>query len=170
MKAYPHLNLTLILILLFFFPFILKLKHSSLEIYPAIIFPSGASVIKTENDIKTTYSYELYGYQDSLVVMDKSIFLNGIPMKYFHSMLQGSFGLGEFKNEIQLFNSFSFVERNYPTESSLTATTEWLKARLLDQNMKDSIFVLRFYELEYDLVNRNIKSKTLQNESFFKLD
>lgn len=91
-------------------------------------------------------------------------------MKYFHSLVQGSFGLHEFRNEIKLFNLITFNERNHLTESSLITTKEWLKARLIEQNMKDSIFVLRQYELEYDLVNRNIKSKTLQNENIFKLD
>ncbi|MDX5477357.1 MAG: hypothetical protein LPJ98_02775 [Cyclobacteriaceae bacterium] len=91
-------------------------------------------------------------------------------MKYFHSMIQGSFGLYDFKNEVQLLNSITFVERNHLSELSLAATQEWLKSRLIEQNMKDSIFVLRLYELEYDLINKNIKSKTLKNENFFKLD
>jgi hypothetical protein len=171
MKSYRFTILTLFLGVFFSLPFKLKLVNSSLEIYPAIIFPSGASLVKTENNTKTVYVYELYGFRDSLEIIDKIQFLNGIPMKYFHSIIQGGFGLGEFKNEIKLFNgTASFTERNYPSESSISATRKWLKERLIDQDMKDSVFVLRQYEIEYDLTEKNITSKTVINENVFNLD
>lgn len=172
MRKYPFITLTAALLFFLVVPFILKLKDPRLEIFPAVIFPSGAGKIEIEKDFFQPSYLELYAYHnDAFVRMDKKKFLGGIPIHYFFTIENSNFGLEEYVEEFKLYKPpVNFRIKNTFTPSSVAETKTWLKKQLREQGMKDSVFMVRHYHIKYNVQTGAVEKKDLYYEKIYHLD
>ncbi len=171
MRKYPFLLLSISLLLFLGVPFILKLKDPRLEIYPAVIFPSGEGKVKTNQEQYKVFSIELYGYKNGLAKIDKKKFLQRVPVQYLYTIVEGNFGLEEYAEEFKLYKPpVKFTLRNNFSQETLKITKSWLRERLREQQMNDSAFVLRQYLNTYNVTTKLAESKEILDEKIFKLN
>ncbi|MEX2336426.1 MAG: hypothetical protein WD555_04055 [Fulvivirga sp.] len=171
MRKYPFLILTVGLLLFLVAPFILKLKDPRLEMYPAVIFPSGAGKVQIDQDKHQISSMELYGYKNEPVKIDKKKFLKNIPDQYLYTIREGNFGLEEYFDEFKLYKPpIKFTIQNNVAPKTLAETKAWIKARLREQQLADSAFMIRQYRITYNTRTKMIVSKEKIDEKIFKLD
>lgn len=170
MRNYPYLILSLILILVLGIPFILKLKDPRLEIYPAVIFPSGDNIVKTSNSKVSFYQYELYAYNPVLRKIDKDELLGNIPVQYFYPIYEGHFGLEKYSEEFKLYKPpISFRIQNNYSSHSVEETKNWLKKRLRNSGYSDSVFMVKVFKSTFNLKSQSLESKNEVNEKVFRL-
>lgn len=170
MNKYFYTILSLVLVILLFVPFMLKLKDSRLEIYPAVIFPSGAGLVNNEEQLIIIHHFDFYGYKDDLVLIDKNRFFGDIPIWYSYAILEGKFGLEKYINEFKLYKPpIKFQIRNNFTAASVQETKKWIREQLREQNFKDSLLIVKNYRLKYNLETQTLHSKEVVNEQIFKL-
>ncbi len=153
-------------------PFILKLKDSRLEAYPAIIFPSGASKVNIDKKTFSFTSIEILGYrEDSISRIPIKNFLGSIPPQYIYVISEANFGLSPFQQKFKLYTPpIEFLVTNKNTPSKRKNTSLWIQERLRTQGLNESIFILRQYEKVYNLDTHTITSKKLRNEKVYRLD
>jgi hypothetical protein len=76
-------------------PFIIKLRYGEpLEVYPSIILPSGAYLVKIKNDTLNIYYSKIYvkNSQSQWVVVNVEDILKPIPVQYFYTLSANNFG------------------------------------------------------------------------------
>lgn len=162
--------LTFVLFLVLWGPFILKLKDPRLEMYPAIIFPSGAGVVKTQLDFLTAKKYEIYGCKNDPVEISKKEFFGDIPVWYFHAVLQGNFGLERYSEKFKLYKPpIQFEIKNTFTTESVSETKKWLRTRLQELGFEDSSLILRQYEMIYNVKTKKLETERIVNEKVYDL-
>lgn len=151
-------------------PFALKSLQPGLEIYPAIIFPAGAEKLNLKDETRSFQNYELYGYKDTLQIIEWKKFLGEIPGQYYHSLIKGNFGLESYSNEFEIpFTQIKVAEKNYLNEKKIEEAKDWIKARLLEQGFSDSIFIVRKIQKNYNINSRKLENQTLIYEKTFRL-
>lgn len=171
MKKYSFIILTILLATFLFFPFVLKLRNPGLEIYPAIIFPSGAGTFKKTTEVITIPIFELYGYKDGLKQIEFGQYFKNVPGQYFSTLRAGNFGLEKFEGVRKLYTpEITFNVRNDFDQSKLHDAQQWFKDRLWEHDLEDSLFILREYKLEYNINTQTLVNKTLVNEKLFDLN
>lgn len=100
MAQFKYTIITLILIIVLGLPFILRLKHPRMEPYPAILYPSGATLIKTNDNTVSFFSVEL---SDSTKVYNTEELLNPIPVHFLFEFGETGYGLRKFSSEFKLY-------------------------------------------------------------------
>ena len=170
-KNYGYILLTIILSLILIIPFVLKLRNPGLEIYPGIIFPSGAGTFKKTTEIVTIPTFEVYGCKNGIKQVKFSQFFKNVPGQYFSTLRSGNFGLEKFEGVRKIYTpEISFKVENDFNQSNLKKAQYWFKERLREQNMQDSIFILREYKIDYNINTKNVVSKKLVDERIFDLN
>ncbi|WP_339926344.1 hypothetical protein [uncultured Cyclobacterium sp.] len=169
-SKFQNTKQAIIISLILFIPFTIKSLEPGLEIYPAIIFPAGASTLNVQDEFRTFERYEVYGLNDSLVKLNTQTLLKNIPSHYFHSVLKGNFGLEPYKNTFLIpFTIKEVFEGNNLNPEKVKASKLWLSTNLNDAGYTDSIFVLRKIKKKYNLNRKQIESETLIYEKTFPL-
>ncbi|MEM9680656.1 MAG: hypothetical protein AAF901_10065 [Bacteroidota bacterium] len=171
MKTYKATILFLMVSLMLGVPFALKLISGSLEMYPAVIFPSGASVVKTENGTTSFHSIELWGYKNNIPSkLDTDQFLNPIPNWYLPKIVEGHFGLKPYRKELQHgLIPFIIKTENDTSESALEETKAWIRGRLKAQGFDDSGFMVRTYLISYSIETKAMVSTSIINETVYEI-
>jgi hypothetical protein len=151
-------------------PFGIKSLQSGLEIYPAIIFPAGAEKLNIKDEIRSFQNYELYGYKDTLQIIDWKLFLGEVPGQYFHSIIKGNFGLESYSHEFEIpFTQIKVSEKNYLNDKKIKEAKDWIKARLLEQGFSDSTFIVRKIQKNYNTNSKKLENQTIIYEKTFRL-
>ncbi|GAB3006265.1 hypothetical protein GCM10027284_25220 [Cyclobacterium sediminis] len=170
-SKFQNTKQAIIIFLILFIPFTIKSLEPGLEIYPAIIFPTGASTLNVQNEFRTFEKYELFALKDSLVALNSQILLKNIPSQYFHSIIKGNFGLEPYQNFFQFpFSSWKIIEGNDLNQEKKKATKSWLRTNLNEAGYSDSIFVLRKIQIKYNLYQKQIASDTIIYEKTYYLN
>jgi hypothetical protein len=166
---YTLLSITLAIIL--FSPFVLKTLQPGLEIYPAIIFPAGAELLRANNEIRSFQSYEFFAFKDSLIRIDAKKLFTGIPTQYTHSIIKGNLGLEPYNNKFKIpFSNLYLEEKNYLTEKKITDVKLWLKRQLISQGFSDSVLVVKKVQKDYNLKTKNLTLQSIVHEKVFDLN
>lgn len=168
---FQNIKQATIISLILFIPFTIKSLEPGLEIYPAIIFPAGASTLNVQDEFRTFESYEIYGLNDSLVKLNSQTLLKNIPRHYFHSVLKGNFGLEPYKNSFLFpFTKKEIFEGNNLNQVKAKASKLWFRTNLKEAGYSDSIFVLRKIQKKYNLNSKQLESEILIYEKTFNLN
>lgn len=169
-SKFQNTKQAILIFLILFIPFTIKSLEPGLEIYPAIIFPTGASTLNVQNEFRTFERYELYALKDSLVKLNSQTLLKNIPTQYFHSIIKGNFGLEPYKNFFLIpFTKKKIFEENNLKPEKVKATKLWLRTNLYEAGYSDSIFVLKRIQMKYNLNRKQIESDTIIYEKTYYL-
>jgi len=172
MRKYPYTLLTFFLAVFLLFPFVLKLRNPGLEIYPAVILPSGAGLASNNLKILTITSRNFYGIGDGMELkkIDERLFFKGIPTHYIPYIQAAGFGLEKYIGESKMYTPpIKFQVRNNFTDETYNTTKKWFRRKLREQRMEDSVFYIRKYKYEYNIETQETGSKTLIDEEVFKV-
>ena len=162
-----YILLTIFLSIFLFVPFILKSYNHNFEIYPSIIMPSGASLVKKTGSINFT-SYELYGKKDGrLYKIDIKKFLEPIPAQYFYAMRKSEFGFEPTSEEFDFLNyGLTFRTYNRFDSGELKTTQNFYRNKLQKLNFDDSLFIYREY---LNTIENSKVLKSLLYEKYYKI-
>lgn len=171
MKNYKYVLVTFGLLVFLLVPFILRNKHHWLELYPAVLLPSGAGKINTANGYVTFGEHNLWGYRKNVLQkIEITDFLGDIPVQNFHPIAEGNFGLAKLERKFKLYKPpITFEAGNKVTHESLAATREWIKERLRGLGYEDSVLVYRKYRSRFDIKNQDLIGQELVDEKIFEL-
>ena len=166
-KNYNYIVGTVVLFLFLFVPFGLKLKDQKLEAYPAIIMPSGASIIK-KGDSVNYWTYEMYAKKNgSLERMSIKEFLDPIPEWYVNHISLSNFGLKAYTEEFKLYKPpVKFINYNRFSEVELPSTKRRYRERLATLGFDDSVFMYRRYKIQ---AKDTARRKYLKREDIYQL-
>jgi hypothetical protein len=168
---YPYTLTFFLLILVLFIPFLLRFKEPRLEIYPAILFPTGAELLKINDGSRFFQTYEIFGLKDTLAPLNKSEWMGEIPKQYYNYILKGNLGLEPYSSHFNfLIPSLKFEEKNYLDEASITETMTFFKNKLTEQGFKDSVLVVKSFKKKYSIESKQLQSQELIYEKTFILN
>ncbi|ESA36269.1 hypothetical protein N836_07970 [Leptolyngbya sp. Heron Island J] len=136
------LVLRLIILLGLILPFLLREVSNSLEPYPAVLQPSGATKISTSEGVLRFYKTELLaiGNDGTEQFLDPRQFFNTIPHQYWTHIARNGFGLSQPKSRsfsvgIWTLSATTILEAS-PEER--IAALDWMKARLIELEMPET--------------------------------
>lgn len=152
-------------------PFLLKLKRSRLEIYPAVILPAGSGTLNMDRNTFSINTSEVYVKKgDEWIEIEKEDFLHPIPSHFYSAIKQGNFGLKKYSYQLQIAKiPFIFKTENNHNSEAKDETAKWYKERLSNNGFKDSFFIIRDYKILFNLDSRKLQSKDLINEEVIRL-
>ena len=129
------LVLRLIILLGLILPFLLREVSNSLEPYPAVLQPSGATKISTTEGVLRFYKTELLAisHDGTEHPLDPRQFFHTIPNQYWTHIARNGFGLSQPKSRsfsigIWTISATTILEAS-PKEK--TAALDWMNARLI---------------------------------------
>ena len=166
-ENYNYIILTVGLIFFLLIPFVLKLKDQRLEVFPAVIMPSGAGLINKKDSITFT-TYELYGKRkDSIERIEIKEFLKPIPEWYINHISESNFGLEPFSQEFKLYKSpIKFVNFNRYSEKEVEKAKTFYQEKLVKLGYDDSLLIFRNYKIQ---LKDSVKNKILIHEKYYRL-
>lgn len=171
---YPNIAKSILLATFLLIPFLFRFVNSSFEMYPAILFPSGASIVNTKDTLLVFNKYELFGI-DSLSNNKKQLnpkrFLDPIPMHYWTRISTYDFGLDSLrlrKVSINRLNLHFEDELYFPTPQ-VENTKKWLREKLKKQSCYDSLFYITTSQVFFDQFNGKIDSSIIISEKNIQL-
>ncbi|MDA0347775.1 MAG: hypothetical protein O3C43_06905 [Verrucomicrobia bacterium] len=130
-------------------PFLFRWISDSYEIYPSVLFPSGAQWYELKDGYYEFVYFEISGIDretGSFKRLDPTTFIDPIPYHFLFDLVQNEFGLNPdhksmdhlryFQNRIRLkFATF--------TDSDRAETRQWLSERLLKAGCSNEEIRLR---------------------------
>ena len=135
------LGLRLLILLGLLCPFLLREASNSLEPYPAVLQPSGATKISASDGILRFSRTELIAisHAGTEQPLDPREFFDVIPNQYWSHIARNGFGLGEAKTRsvslgIWTLSATTILEAS-PTERK--AALDWMTTRLQRLGMSD---------------------------------
>lgn len=167
------LRFTLILLIILFIPFLLRIFL--FEPYPAILLPSGPTIMEKKNneisiDYKTMYGFKINKQKE----IDAISFIQPIFPQYFISIVNYDFGLNDslvinskrtgFLKKINLIqNVASYKSERY------SSSVQWLKQKLRNQDLDTTQFKVVTYTVTISLATGKAVSTHIKNEKLFTL-
>lgn len=147
--AYKHIVGSGMLAVVLDLPFDLKLLSKSLEVYPSVVAPAGANVVKTDGGCYDFLRPEILGFDLSSndwrpLANDEFIF--PVPVHFLPELMRNEFGFNpELKTVERVRGGYPLVRRKYVrwTESEREGTRAWLRSRLRRLGCDESRLLLR---------------------------
>lgn len=174
---YKHIAGASALALVLGAPFALKTVAPALEPYPAIIYPAGAGVVDTRENLLRSSRVELVGFdpasgQEQIVEIQP--FLSPIPVQYFRDLTSREFGLQE---NLSLEIDFRIlplktrtVVRRPITPEARDEAREWLRGRLDKAGLDPHRLLIRTSSLVIDARSGAELERKVTNEKNLGLD
>lgn len=163
---YKYIFFTLLLIFVLGIPFYLKQKDARLEIFPAIIFPSGAGLVKLDKEWKSS-SLEIWIFKNSWKKITVEDFLDEIPPWFIYTLTDRKFGLKPLNEQFRVSHipfTFNFGEI-YSNEKNDNQVRVWLRKKLEAQGATKMIFKIKRLNIVFNK-KMQIQRKELVNETF----
>lgn len=180
MNYYPNLSLSLILASTLVSPFVLKTFHPYLELYPAILLPSGAGRVNIDKETISFGRISLWGKNkdnDNWKRIDIETFLAPIPPHYFSSIVRNSFGLNlatkELKDLPEEFHS-SVTKKNIlrekVTPDEVKLSKQWLQNKLVQSGYAPDEVMVTTEKVNFDRKTEQITKSNRVYEEILRLD
>ena len=174
MKPLFSLKFTLFLSVALFLPFFIKLVNPKLELYPAIILPSGAGKIDLKEQGIEVQNLSIYGYntQGKLQKIDAVSFLAPIPRQYLYGIAGTEFGLStQTIDEIKIrgLEARIQVKRRQISLEKQKLAKVWLSNQLSELGLSSSSILIRYEVKKIDLDNGKEISVEINNEKNISL-
>ncbi|WP_299228854.1 hypothetical protein [uncultured Psychroserpens sp.] len=148
----------------------MRLKADKLEIYPAIIFPSGATIVETSNDTVTTRNIEVWAIKNGWQKIETRKFMGTIPHWYFGAISQTHFGLKKFNKKVNLpLINQKLIWKNTYNDASVSESKDWIKERLAILGYKKDSFAIKHFTIKYSISQKKIINKELIKEKLYGL-
>ena len=138
-------------------PFLITEFSSDLEPYPAVLQPSGAYTISTDDNMLTFSKTQLIAQSPdgSELVVDTDAFMGAIPHHFWTRIADARFGLAHEAQQTSFLKLYPFLRRQESDKASSEArqaTLDWIQERLLDQGIDEaSTLVVRYITLSFDI-------------------
>ena len=174
MKPLFSLKFTIFLSAALFLPFFIKLVNPKLELYPAIILPSGAGKIDLKEKSIEVQNLSIYGYntQGKLQKIDVVNFLAPIPRQYLYGIAETEFGLStQTVDEIKIRGLEKRIEvkRRLISLEKQKLAKAWLSKQLGELGLSTSSILIRYEVKKLDLDNGKEISVKINNEKNISL-
>ncbi len=172
--VYPNLIKFLLLSFILVVPFLLRFINTKLEVYPAVLFPSGASIISTEDSLLIFDKFELLGI-DSISgtrkKLDPEKFVHPIPKHYWTRMVPYRFGLDSVQQrEISIRRLQIKVQDSlFFSAAQVEQTQIWFQTKLQEQACLDSFFYITSLQVFFNQSEKKIDSSIVVNETIVRL-
>jgi hypothetical protein len=130
-------------------PFLFRWISDSYEIYPSVLFPSGANWFELKDGYHEFIYFEFSGIDSktcSFRRLDPETFIAPIPTHYVFGLLQNEFGLcpdHQSMDRIRYFENRTRLEFSTFTELDRAETRKWLSERLLKAGCSNEKIRLR---------------------------
>lgn len=158
--------------------FCLRILSGKFESYPAILLPSGASKIEVKDSIHSFKFIKVF----ALNIRGDEVMLNSndfsrMPPHYFPRLAKNSFGLASNRDTIFLtssflpsrYNNYPIVRTSKTSKVDIIKTKKWLKRRLNDLELKNSIIIVRELEFFYNVSSKMKIDQKIINEKIIEL-
>lgn len=168
-KPIARASLFLILVI----PFILSEISSGLEIYPAVLLPTGANLISTSDRIVVFRSSELVAIHSSGLeeILDPKVFFGDIPVQYWTSLANREFGFKTEERESLTVGlwTLSAVVSPQATGQQKQQLQEWMSHRLEALNLSQvSTLRVRKIIVSFDVNNKTEVAREV--DSYFDIE
>lgn len=176
-ERYKFTLLTFLLAIVLLIPYGLKLLSSSLEPYPAILFPSGAAQVRGNQDSFEFETINLYCFDlnsEAWKPQDTSSFLSPIPNHFFGAVVKNEFGLNPdleytVKSRKSLIPRFSYQNAKALSAVNINQAKAWLRDRLAAHGCSDSSLLIRKKLMLADLNDRSVSEIKIISEKRYEL-
>ncbi len=156
------LKFSIFLLIVLFIPFYLRTLQQ-IEPYPAVLMPSGPSVIKNVNNqvnlkVKKLYAIDNTGKWKKI---NLRLLLYPIPPQYSETLASKGFGFGNDSSEgdrtkNEFFKKIKDINTASPSKEELADLRQWLKMKLAQQNFATSaiklVTILQSISIETEVV------------------
>lgn len=153
-------------------PFIIRSVDPRLEIFPSIVLPSYASLVKMNKE-ETIYLKRPYAYvkNGSLKEVDKAKFFEGIHGNYSAYIIANHFGLDTTQIKKQYTGRFKipYTVKSKVTEQERAETKIWIRNRLANMGYNDSILVIATKKIDVSKNRTFLIHKTIENDTVIRL-
>jgi hypothetical protein len=164
--------LTVLLVLYFLIPFALR-TISNFFVYPAMLFPAGATSIPVYDGIAYFYTPLLFArLSDGKVVpIGTREFLTPMPPPYIWGSVTSTFGQSTdaFKTitikHVRTFN----IPRHVSPEPERRLALHWITDRVRQSAPNAKELLVRVVKVEFDLLSHREINRTTSNESALEL-
>jgi hypothetical protein len=152
----PDLKYSIAIVLLLLIPFLMKALFE--EPYPAVIFPSGQTVISLEKKYIENTEYEFFVKKDSsLILVNEAQLFGNIPSVYYRYLVKNKMG---FYPVFYSQNQYNQIIHPW-LERSPKKTDELISFYLKNLNMEvDSLFIYE-YSVKRSISTGEIEGKEL---------
>ncbi|XLS27622.1 hypothetical protein ACJD0Z_10480 [Flavobacteriaceae bacterium M23B6Z8] len=165
---YKNILILIGFILILTVPYAIKLRNHRLEFYPAVIMPSGHNKIIVTDTISYSYA-ALYGLKnDSIMRLDETKILDGIPRRYLSYIINNDLGLSMKKKKATLFYNPKIVFYKRKKDHS-AETISYLKKKLNDQKFDTTVLIIRTIKVNYNILTKEISISSLTDDKIYKL-
>lgn len=155
------------LFLFLFLPFLFRSSIVKIELFPAIIMPSGSKKVNVESEYLRFDDLNLYGI-DSLgneKKLNHTDFLDPVPVWYLSSLVKRGFGVNpNIKPKPKMFKSNAIH-----TEEDIEEGRQFLRMHLKEQDCSDSLLIVKREVAYFNLETRVIDSVTIENTTLYVL-
>lgn len=169
---YKNIKLFLFLLIILGVPYVLRIIDYRLEIYPAVVLPFGASLVRPGDEMKLKI-YEVYGYnrEGKLKNLDKAMFLQHIRVGYFDFLYEDRFGLKESGGHHFTTNRLGIpiTMENKISSEDKEVTKIWLREQLRKQDCTDSVLILKKKQVVIPKGGNYYMNKTLEHDTIIRL-
>lgn len=154
-------------------PFAVTLSTNS-EPYPAVVFPGGASVVRTNNSVVQYEATLLFGVDQSGTPtrLDVAAFLDPIPTHYLYALEASYFGLNDDKDLVIRVKEIGWtlaVPRPSISDADRQATQMWLGDRLEALGLERSVLIMQRVKVTADSNTGEELSRTTIRENTLDL-
>lgn len=176
-ERYKLTVLTFLLVIALIVPYGLKLLSSSLEPYPAILFPSGAAKVRGDQDSFEFETINLYCFDlmsESWKPKDTSSFLSPIPNHFFGAIVKNEFGLNPdleytVKSRKNFLPRFTYKNVHALSAVNIDEAKAWLRNRLLEQGCRDDSLLIQRKLMLADLNDKSVSEIKVTSEKLYEL-
>ncbi len=158
--------------MVFVIPFLIKSIDYRLELFPAIILPSGTQKINLKGNVFITKN-EIYGIDKSgkPKKLDKATFMGNVRMEYFNYFYNHRFGLIEVKNKKTTTTRLGipYTIKSKISKEDISHTKKWLMQKLRNQNCVDSILILKKHRIVVQEDGGYYEDKLIINDTVLSL-
>jgi hypothetical protein len=136
---YPNVLYTSLVAIILVVPFLIRAGPT--EPYPAVLLPSGAGkVIATGKQIDSdrTAIYAKSAGHDAWIRLSPADLLHPVPVQYFPTLAQRSFGLVHTPHEILKLGFLAIDTQPKISDEDVKSAKQWLRQRLTETGYDDS--------------------------------
>lgn len=167
-KNNKYLLSTVALLLFLFLPFIFRSSFVKLELFPAIIMPSGSKKVNLTNEFIEFKNLNLYGLDIDTgqeKKLNHTIFFGQIPVRYLPSVVKNGFGIDpHMEKKHMIFKSNAII-----TKEDVAEGKKFLRNQLRGQNCQDSVLIVKNEISFFNIDAKSIDSVIIDNVKLYEL-
>ncbi len=169
---FQNIFYAIVLLLFLGVPFGIKNIDPRLEMFPAVILPSGSSKYPLDVEYRMPI-HEMYARTPNGTEkkVEHPLFFRPIPLKNSQKIIGKKFGLKPSKSHQFKTVRLGLTLELDPkvSEKDIEATKIWMRDKLREQGFQDSILIIRKEQFVIAVDGSYYKDSTVLNDTIFKL-